>query len=367
MKVYTATFLNNNYGSFLQAFALQSKIKEFGRESIIIQQNNKSQYVSLTKRIKRIIKPKKNYSYYRRLKLYLQSKRFSEKYKKIQEFKNKRLDVAYFNGLKDLSNRLSEEDILLAGSDQIWSLALGPLSGWYTFSCDEIPANVKKFSYAASIGLNELTEQQIVQYREALADFSVVSFREHQAERLLSSSLSCEVRSDIDPTLLYDDFFWSKIASERLVDDRYIFIYMLRPDKHLIDIGKAIGKRLNCRVIYTGLMGDHFIGVDTICNAGIEDFISYIKYSEGVITNSFHGTVFSILFKKQFLSVKISGTSSRVDNLMDIVGLNSNYINNNDSIDPFFSYIDYQPIMAKLEAERNKSMEYIRRICGEGV
>lgn len=367
MKVYTATFLNNNYGSFLQAFALQSKIKEIGRESIIIQQNKKNQHDSLIMRIKRVIKPKKNYSYYRRLKLYFQNKRFSEKYKKIQAFKKQRLDVAYFNGLIDLSNQISEDDILLAGSDQIWSLVLGPLSGWYTFSCNEIPANVKKYSYAASIGLNELTEQQIMEYREALKDFSVVSFREHQAEILLSSSLSCEVRSDIDPTLLYDEDFWGKIASERLVNDRYIFIYMLRPDKHLIDMGKAIGKRLNCRVIYTGLMGDHFRGVDTICNAGIEDFISYIKYSEGVITNSFHGTVFSILFKKQFLSVRISGTSSRVDNLMDIVGLKSNYINSNDSIEPFFSRIDYQPVMSKLETERNKSLEYIRRLCGEGV
>ena len=184
-----------------------------------------------------------NYSYYRRIKLILQRKKFSDKYKKLDAFKKRHLTVEYYSELKELSNKLDRGDVLLAGSDQIWSLALGPLSRWFTFQCAELPKHIHKYSYAASIGLSELSDEQKKEYKEALKEFSVVSFRENQAKEMLSSYIDGEVRCDLDPTLLFDDIFWSNVSSGRIIKEPYIFIYMLRPDKRLIDIGRAIGKK----------------------------------------------------------------------------------------------------------------------------
>ena len=367
MYIYTATFLNQNYGSFLQAYALQHAINENGGCSVIIQQNSSSEvHVSFVRRIIRFLKPKKNYSYYRRILLSIQGKKFSDKYKKLDAFKKEQLTVEYYSDLQELSIKLDKDDVLLAGSDQIWSMALGPLSRWFTFQCDELPKNIHKYSYAASIGLSELSDEQKQEYKKALKDFSVVSFRERQAKEMLSSFIDSEVRCDLDPTLLYDDSFWSDVSSARIIKEPYVFVYMLRPDKRLIDIGRAIGKKLNCKVIYTGLIADRFNGVYTVCDAGVEDFISYIKYSEGVVTNSFHGTVFSILFKKPFVSVKLSSTSSRVDNLLNIVGLQNQCIGRTEDYESFFNHIDYYTALENLQRERIKSLQYIRHICGGG-
>ena len=295
--------------------------------------------------------------------LKLQNRKFKDKYNRLSQFRETNLSVEWFDNTSQVIRQLGENDILLAGSDQIWSMANGGISAWYTFQWNGLPDTVGKYSYAASIGLSTLSDLQKEKYRKALHGFKVISFREQQAERLLSPCLNSEVRCDLDPTLLYNGSFWETVAAPRKVQEPYIFIYMLRPDKRLISMGKSVAKQLHCKVIYTGLMADRFPGVDTICDAGIEDYLSFIKHAEGVITNSFHGTVFSILFQKKFVSVKLEGTSSRAENLLDMLDLKNQYITEEEEISKIFDTIDYSPALKKLEKEREKSKEYIRRIC----
>lgn len=366
MRIYTATYLNHNYGSFLQAYALQCAIKAEGAEPVIIQQKPKTAiHVPISKRICKFLKPKDHYSYYRRIKLQLQQKYFAKKYEQLNEFRKKHLCVEYYDNPKEIATKLKEDDILLAGSDQIWSMATGPLSDWYTFKWGDLPNCAKKYSYAASIGLSDLTEQQKTEYKNALNDFEVVSFREHQAEKMLAPYLEGKARCDLDPTLLFDGGFWNSIAAPRIIEEPYIFIYMLRPDKQLIKMGRRIGKQLNCKVIYTGLSADRFYGVETVCDAGVEQFLSYIQNAEGVITNSFHGTVFSILFQKKFVSVKLAGTSSRVENLLGILELEDRYIADEKGLRVFDEPIDYGNVLQRLDIERQNSLRYIRQFCTE--
>lgn len=372
MRVFTATFLNKNYGSHLQAYALQCALKELGAEPVVIQQaspKNNKQVSLLTRmryRFKQILRPKKGYSRFRTFILLMQDGRFSRKYEKIREFREKYISVLQLRDQRELNNHIAPNDILLAGSDQIWSMASGPLNDWFCFRWDSIPEYAKKYSYAASIGQSELTQRQKLMYYEYLKDFRVVSFREGQAAKLLSSGITAEVRTDLDPTLLFDGEFWSGIAASRELKEPYVFIYMLRPDKRLIRMGRMVGEKLRCRVVYTGLMANRFAGVETVCDAGVEDFLSYIQNADAVITNSFHGTVFSILFRKQFISVKLSGTSSRVENLLELTGLTDRYIENEDELmQALLKPIDYSDAMEKLRIEREKSLQYLHRICTE--
>jgi len=364
MTVYTATFLNHNYGSFLQAYALQCAIRKNGAAPVVIQKKiPKDGKHRLIRWIHSYI-PKKHYSFRQTVKLNLQKKRYKEKINKLDQFQKKYLSVQCFENTSEIIRSMNQDDILLAGSDQIWSMVNGPLSAWYTFQWPGLTKSVQRYSYAASIGLGELSEQQKAVYQQALKDFSVVSFREQQALHMLSSCLSVETRCDLDPTLLFDGEFWNTITAPRLVSEPYIFIYMLRPDHSLIQLGQELGKKMNCKVIYTGLLADRFVGVETICNAGIEEFLSYIKHAEAVITNSFHGTVFSILFEKRFASKRLDSTSSRVENLLQMTGLTERFFEGSEDVFQMLSRnIDYTLPRQRLEAEREKSLAYLRSIC----
>lgn len=363
MNVYTVTFLNHNYGSVLQAFALQSKLREFGANSVILQRNLQiKKWRPSVIRFLKILKPQKHYSFYERIKLEFQKKDYIEKNNKIDAFIQEKLIVRWINKPEDIISEFKNEDILLAGSDQIWNILNGPVPDWFFFRWNALSKDIKKYSYAASIGITKLTEEQKLFYRDRLSTFTTVSLREEQAVEELQPSFVNKLRCDLDPTLLYERAFWQSISSERKVNKPYIFVYMLRPNIEIIDMAKAIAKEKSCEIVYTGLLSDKFSGVTTVCDAGVEDFISYIKNADMILTNSFHGTVFSILFQKNFLSVKLASTSSRVENLLNKLGLTERIICSKNELYKLGHTIDYVSALALLEKEREKSLEYIKNI-----
>ncbi len=359
MKVYTVTYLINNYGSVLQAYALQSRLRENGVTPAVIRRNVSAKGAFI-RTLKYILKPQKHYSLFQRIKKEQQKKLFEEKNVKIAEFVKKNLSVIEIGNLERFKRDIVSEDVFLAGSDQIWSvLNSNSMSKWHTLQWVD---SKNKYSYAASIGLDALTKEQVQMYREGLADFRVVSLRESQAVNLIRPLFPEKVRQDLDPTLLYDSSFWKEKESKRQEDTPYVFVYMLRWDMNVIELAKQVAKERGCKVIYTGLYADKIKGVTTVCNAGIEDFLSYIDYAEAVITNSFHGTVYSVLFEKPFLSVKLETTSSRVESFLNMTGLESRLVSA-----PFTSCripeVDFKRAKEIIEVERKKSLDYLTSIC----
>ena len=359
MKVYTVTFLINNYGSILQAFALQSRMKEFGADPSILVFHSNVKY-SKIRYIIQVLKPVKHYSLIQRIKKTLHIRKYSVKNEKLNIFIKDNISITSINDLNLFLNKICDKDIFLAGSDQIWSVVQNPLSAWYTLQWTKNAKN-KKYSYAASIGLSKLTTNQIHAYTEGLASFETISLREKQAVDLLAPVFVQKVRQDLDPTLLYDGAFWRKIKSKRLIEEPYIFVYMLRPDKKVIKLARRVAKEKCCKILYTGILADKFKNMTTICDAGVEEFLSYIDNAEAVIANSFHGTLFSVLFEKPFLSVKVESTSSRVESFLGMTGLMSQYV---DNINKDYNLsVDFSTALNVLDKERKKSLEYLEKIC----
>lgn len=366
MAVYTVTYLGNNYGSVLQALALQKTIRSHGTDAyVLIKKNTAEVKASFADRVINFLRPRKNYTLIRRLKLRMQGKKYAQKNQKIRRFVREHLSVLYVDSTKEAVDRLQPGDVLLAGSDQIWNMMDAPVPDWYTFRWEGIPEGVRKYSYAASIGLSELSEEQKNQYSMILRDIETVSLRERQAAILLQPLLKQPVRCDLDPTLLCDEQFWLNYTGERKETEPYIFVYMLRPDKALMRAAGELGRETGKKVFYTGKMADRFCGVETVYDMGIEDFLAYVKYADCVITNSFHGTVFSVLFHKQFLSKKIASTSSRTENLLTMLDLMDRYVEEHEGLRGIDDPIDYDNVDKKLAAEREKSLKYIREICRE--
>lgn len=359
MKVYTVTYLINNYGSILQAFALQTCLKEFGVSPFVIlrDSNHKASFLYT---VYSVLRPVKHYSLMQRIKKRLHVKRYAVKNKKLKAFIDSNIGVTKVSDTSRFLKEIDPSDIFLAGSDQIWSMAMSPLSQWYTLEWVNGVGN-KKYSYAASIGLDELREDQKKIYFERLSSFEMVSLREKQAVQLLKTGFKERIRQDLDPTLLFDGDFWRKIENKRLENEPYIFVYMLRPDTKVIKLAKRIAKEKGYKVVYTGLLADHYHGVSTICDAGISEFLSYIDHAELVIANSFHGTVFSVLFEKPFLSVKVESTSSRVESFLDMTGLMSQYVVNTGA--EYCLDVDFTKAKSILDQERLKSRAYLQSIC----
>ncbi len=363
MKIYTVTFLINNYGSVLQAYALQSRLREFGADPTILVKVPKlprSKLLSWVRSWLVVLKPVKHYTLIQRIKKRLHVRKYFEKNKKLSIFVNENISSMRITDEQLFLNNISSKDIFLAGSDQIWSVALSPLSKWYTLQWLGGRKNVR-YSYAASIGLSNLSDEQMLIYKKDLSAFSCISLREKQAVNLLSPLFRGKIRQDLDPTLLYTKAFWREKESSRLVDEPYVFVYMLRPDINVIKLAKRVAREKNCKIIYTGLLANRYKGVETICNAGIPEFLSYIDHAEAVVTNSFHGTVFSVLFEKPFLSVKVASTSSRVESFLEMTGLTSQYVEDVDK--PVSLSVDFSNAIQILEKERNKSLNYLRSIC----
>nr|WP_294465697.1 polysaccharide pyruvyl transferase family protein [uncultured Sellimonas sp.] len=362
MKIFTATFYQNNYGSVLQAYALQQKLKELGGEPVIISASKQSfsRNKDIWQKVFNLLKPEKHYGPIRKIRRALQKRMYTQKGIKINEFIAANLEVKSFEEcIKEMDKQNS---ILLAGSDQIWSIINHQISDTYLFNYPEYKG-MRKYSYAASIGVSDLTDEQILYYKKALSSFDSVSFREKAAYNLLKDKLDNPIiRQDIDPTLLYSSAFWKKLAIKRSNDHPYLFIYMLRPDKKVIRIARKIAKEKHLDIIYMGLYVNYYRGIKTVSDGGVEDFLSYIKHAEIVITNSFHGTAFSILFEKKFVSVKLASTSSRVENLLEIVGLSDHLITDISNSEIAELTYDGERVRTRLEAKRIESIQYLKEI-----
>ena len=264
MRIYTVTYLINNYGSVLQAYALQSRIKEFGAEPYIIKKNVHTNFPVIHALIK-VIKPEKNYSLIQRIKKVIGKKAYKEKWKKLQFFIKDNINVLSISDTDGFLQQITEKDIFLAGSDQIWSVALSPLSRWYSLQWAKNVSN-KKFSYSASIGVDKLSREQVKDYSVSLSCFEMISLRESHAVNLLECVFHDKIRQDLDPTLLYDGDYWRKLKSPSLSDVPYIFVYMLRPDNRVIELARKVASRMlknalkHNKTVLTGIrhIGDLF-------------------------------------------------------------------------------------------------------------
>lgn len=362
MKIYTVTFIHNNYGSSLQAFALQTLLKEMGGAPVVLLKKSRKKHSLIYNKfaaIWKLLHPQKDYNIYKRIRMIIEEKKSENKFKKINKFIFDNIDVLEIVDESDFGKTISNDSVFIAGSDQIWSTADHKLSPWYTFQW--LDNKYSRFSYAASIGQDSLNERQINEYADSLSQFDIISLREIQAANLLKPLFGDKIRIDLDPTLLFDGVFWTGISSPRLINEPYVFVYRLRPNEDVINKAREVANKLHCRIIYSGLFSYKSKDIQCIYDAGVEEFLSYIKHAEAVVTNSFHGTVFSILFEKPFLSLKVKTTGSRAENLLNLLDIKSQLVDGDD-----LSYslkVDYKKVNRLLEIEREKSKQYINYIC----
>ncbi|HHV64155.1 MAG TPA: polysaccharide pyruvyl transferase family protein [Peptococcaceae bacterium] len=352
MKIGILTFHRSyNYGAILQAYALTKKLKDLGADPKIIDFRNED----IEAPTKLVIKGEK-IDFKTPVRVIFRYIR----HKRINNFINSNIPLSQpVRDENDFRIIEKEYDRYITGSDQIWNNT--HIKGKKCFFLDFVSDNRKKYSYAASIGGDLKKAKETVKlYSKYIDQYQVISLRENNIKEYFQSLYGDKVRCDVDPVLLLSKEQWSSIASPRLHKNKYIFMYLVPSSSHIHKFARNFAKRNGWDLINNKSSKEFFN------HCGIEDFLSWLYNAEAIVTNSFHGTAFSILFQKEFyveLNANI-GFNFRSNQLLEAVGINSVEITSDNPPAVPIRH-DYTKINQKLEVLRENSLDYLKSIIKE--
>lgn len=347
----------NNYGALLQCFALQEHIGGLGFEVEII--NYIPDYISY---------PNKTTHFpYKSIEQFLKDLYFFIPHylrnRASERFREKFLHIYPKNRIEDFSKL--QYKAVIVGSDQIWNPIITNLDDAYF--CKGVSSNIKKISYAASIGMS-IYEKYHQDFFNKLKKIDVVSVREESAALFIKKLFFNKIDVVLDPTFLIDKEKWKSLLSLRCkINKPYILVYCLEnSNKEFIDIVNCIINKLGLCVICNQksfFKSRRFINtIKTFGSSGPDEFLSYLLHAEFVVTNSFHGTAFSIIFNKKFICVPHLTLGSRMTDLLKKFGLSERIVENKNQInDELISFdINYVDAENKIKFYKEKSFAFLR-------
>ena len=375
-KIGILTFHKSiNYGSVLQAFALSDLLRKRGYDAEIIDYEPAS-YTAQYRIFEENTTIHNVAANIRRLSVFdilWKQKRGFEKFRE----KYLPLSACKFTAASSPREFSQYYDAVICGSDQIWNVTAK--------DCDSIfflPGKqfYKKIAYAASV--NTATYNENVcddQLRKNILDFDYISIREHSgAEKVLRFlNTDKQIKVQPDPSLLQTKGAFAALASKRIVKEPYIFMYCANYQESTIRAAQKVSRLLN-KPVYTVLVCRSATQIAKLKKSDIriirdknrpEDFLSFIMNSDLVLSDSFHGAAFSIIFEKKFFSVNdfINGKyvdDERICNILGELGIPERYIKEEDiqNLD-FQKEIDYTAVTGKrLELAENAIKDITKAI-----
>ena len=348
-KAIIATFHNvPNYGAVLQTVAMSSTLKKYFSVVEILDY----QQLELMK--------SKKYVSCESLKGFIQSlysiSSYTQKNSKFNIFikKNMSLTCKYSSG-----SPIDVDNIFL-GSDQIWNpnITKGFDPVYFGFlNCIKRP---KIMSYAASMGNDNLTCDSN-EFFKLLKNIDFIGVRESNLKQFINENNSNKAELVLDPTLLLTKEEWTKLFNVKPSQNNYLLVYNLAGNDALTNYAIQTSKALKLNLIEImgirrRVKGKRFAH-NRIYNAGPSEFLSWIYNANFVMTDSFHGTVFSVIFEKDFITYPHKNRSSRILTLLNYFNLSTRMTS---EIDSSFKYnINYESISLKLIELRKSSLDFI--------
>lgn len=314
MHIGILTFSNAfNLGAALQAFSLQKKLEEMGNSAELIdyrcpaiEEMHKMRpifraEVGTKARIYNLIH---NIVFFPRRIRYIEFKKYA-----------KRSKVYLPETMKEANDKY---DLFITGSDQVFNLKL--TGNDTTFFLDFVE-NSKKVSYAASLGMYQVEHKEA--YRKYLSSFDALSLREKSSAEVLESECDLSIEVIPDPVFLHTGEEWKKLlGAKEKKRKKYVLIYALIEDMKLYEIAQKVAKENDMEVVVITKILRPLTKVDHIVrNAGPREFIEWMINADYVVTNSFHGTAFSLIFERQFTILMPPAAPERILDLLKTVGL----------------------------------------------
>lgn len=383
--IVTLYYKSINYGGNLQAYALCKFLQKNGYDAEqICFTTNLSNKESLFEKIKRILKLglgrvvsllKKRVTPHKGVKENQSSELFEKAYKEM--IKEKRASFEHFNQeiiphssnvyyADNITDCLSNYDAFITGSDQVWNFkTYHPI-----YFLDFVPESKLKMSYAASFSMDKLEKWQQKVVNKSLKTFKAISVREEDALDFIKT-INKPKAAVLDPTLLLDTQDWDKVCAEKCVDCQYVFCYFLGDNPKERVLAEQFAKNKGLKLVSvphsSGAMKetDFSFGDIRFHNSSPEQFISLIKYANYVFTDSFHATVFSNLYKKEYFVFNRNEKkemASRIINLTGLYGTENRYcVDDKENLDYILSLetIDYDKNKEKISKLKEDSKNFL--------
>ena len=371
-------YQQRNYGSQLQCFATIWELNRRGIDYEIIRYEKKYTPEMIRRLLPRLLNPVLISE-----RLFL---RYSKKaalilcpaFRKKNGLRNQRI-AAYsrqkftalspvWKGYAALCRGSARYDAVLVGSDQLWSPS-GIESGFYNlaFVSDGIP----RISYAASIGVSRVSEKLHGVYREYLSKMTHISMREKRGQELVRELSKREAEWVVDPVLLLDVEQWDReIPGQAPYEGAYIFAYFLGKSKAYRRQVTAFAREKGLKIVTLHHMdsinfSEIGFGDEVPYDVGPEEFVNLIRHAAYVFTDSFHGAVFSIIYRKQFLvfdrygSQSVSSKNCRIDSLCESYCVHERRYHGD--IYAVEKNVDYDAVHRSIREHRARSVQYLDR------
>ena len=354
-----------NYGTALQAYALQHFVSQnFDCEAELVDYLERNEYVGkklLLTRIKRFPTYIKNFK-----KIYIQRKNANNqavKNRAFDEFFNTSMVLSKekadtIEGLTDICGKY---DAVMVGSDQTWNPFVASKG---QFLLDYLDGDkIAKLAYAPSIGIGKIPEEYRERYKKALFQFKALSCRERGGAAFLSDLIGKKVEFVLDPTLLLHPEDWEEIATPVDIKEPYHLTYFLGYNKAHRKAAERIAREKNLKIVALP------VSYLEIQNKNIDKqyvgpggFISLIKNASFVCTDSFHGTMFSINFERDFASfpkrndADVNSDNNRLYDALSVLGLEDRlWVGGSGNC----SSVDYSEVSERLSKLRESSECYL--------
>ena len=349
MRVGIVTFTDGtNYGQRLQNLAVQEILKSHGCDvcTFKIRRPDYGVFPFLKRNVKSIVHFSKFISERKRIKSF---ERFNRDYISFYERE-------IFSGMNSV-NIQKEFDLVVAGSDQVWN----PYSAWVTdVNFLQFIEPNKRMAVAASFSVDEIPDDKKDEYRRYLSNISRITVRESKGAEIIRRLCDREVPVVLDPTLLLPKVFWQGIARkpQKELPTKYIVSYFLGETVYQQEIKRWA--RVNERDIIN-------LDVNSVWyNLAPDEFIYVIQHAELVLTDSYHGTIFAILFHVEFRNFPRKeqefSMSSRFETLYKVLGIKSKEV---ASMDLNQKKFNFKEIDLKIMESKVNSIKVLESFIGE--
>ena len=362
-RIGTLTFhIAHNYGAMLQAYALPIALRKCGYHCEVI--DYRFPYIDRWSRIKHLsdyvaqfgavgggLRYMKRLAsgYYFRDNMHIRFDRFERKI--IPHSKTVYRSKAALQHLP--------YDAIIFGSDQIWNSAItNGIADEYIggFPCH---AETKKIAYAASCGTSDFQPESKALYTARLKDFHAISVREKGLQQTLCSR-GFQASCVLDPTLLLTEADWRRIipSKSNRSSNKYLLIYAFDEDEKLYDLARDYAKKHGLEIIAIAYKPKACMhGINVLTNCGPLEFLSLVSNAEHVITTSFHGTVFSVTFQKNFHCIPHPKYRERTDSLLEMLGLMNHNVDKLSSLEDIET--NWESVNQILAHERTASINFL--------
>lgn len=336
-KIAIVTIVTINYGNRLQNYALQCVLEKLGYSVTTLRRESKTE--GLKQKIKVTAQS------------LLQTKG--------AKFRNFNSNIHFANETvtrDDYPKELRDSySYFIVGSDQVWN----PHYDFVAGKCDflEFARDNQKISYAASFGVSEIPSERKIEYAEYLKTFKAISVREKQGSKIVEELADRKATVVLDPTLLLDEIEWKKVEKKPAFCPKkeYVFVYALGGKTDLFkDKIKQLKDKYEIFDVRSLQKNRKELPV------GPSEFLYLIRNAEEVLTDSFHATVFSIIFHKKFITFNRPGLNmnSRIESLAELVGIVNRMTECGDLNGE--AEIDYVKVDEILDKERKKSIDFLK-------